>query len=101
MIPLSCKETVSYTDNDGIVYTFKPKTGALEKEFFSLYDDREQAEASTWLGKVEVFLHKILVSVADPQKRFDGVPDYNTREQQEILSFWSKANELTPEEKKS
>lgn len=106
MIPLSAREHVEYLDNDGVVFLFKPKTGANEGELFTMFAEGETLAKS--IEKLSAFIDKILVGWRDTKKA--GMPAFpaegrvsdmfNQNEKLKLLDFWTKANALTPEEKK-
>ena len=104
MLPLSCKESVKHTDDDGIEYVFKPKTGDLEIELLEIYDSRESTQISEWVKRMREFFKKIVVSVKDPKNGFssnDFINSANGQEQSRVIEIWHKANSLTVEEKKT
>lgn len=90
MIPVSSKESVEYKDKDGVVFTFKPKSGTLEREMWSIWKAGDDND--TTANKLDAFIDKILLS---PKA------DYNSEEKARIIKFWHDANALTVEEKKS
>ncbi|MBE3139316.1 MAG: hypothetical protein IMZ53_01910 [Thermoplasmata archaeon] len=94
MIPVSSKESIEYTDSDKVVWTFKPKTGTLEKEMFVFYKKNaaEGVDTLERLNNTDEFIEKILISPKG---------DYNNETQNEIIKYWNQANALTVEEKKS
>ena len=107
MIPASCKESVSYTDKkDGIVYLFKPKTGALERQLsaIALADGLSAIETN---DKLDVLVDTIVIGWNDKEKRLPDfksvkVSDFfNSEEKWMLIRFWNEANILTAEEKKS
>jgi len=109
MIPLSCKEgsTVTHTDEDGVVYTFKPKSGLLENEFFDLTDTEGHIKESTkeYLQREKDFFDKVVLKI-DPKDKYKITGEklsefYTSRERGIIVGYWHTANFMTDEEKKS
>ncbi len=96
MIPISAREYVEYTDTDGIVFKFKPKSGLLEQEMFDIY--KKDSEADAQYVRINTFIDKILIA-----PKYDGKPSdvFNTQEKFMLLELWHKANKITVEEKKS
>jgi vancomycin resistance protein YoaR len=91
MIPVSSREFVEYKDDDGMVFRFKPKSGTLENELWSVYDENSDQKAQR--NRFDEFFNKILISPKDA--------DYNSDEKVKIVKFWHDANRLAVEQKKS
>jgi len=102
MIPVSQNEKIDFKDEDGTVWQFKPRTGALEREaVFEILDKdqvskRDSAEA---FKIVADFVNKIVVGW---NGKPDGMPSdvLNHREQVEAIYIWLASGRLTAEEKK-
>lgn len=96
MIPISAREYVEYTDTDGIVFRFVPKSGEIEQEMFDIYKNADKADEQ--YAKINVFIDKILLA-----PKYDKAPSkvFNTQEKYMLLELWHKANKITVEEKKS
>jgi hypothetical protein len=99
VIPVASREYVEYTDTDGIVFRFVPKSGELEMESFDLFRKSETEEAAGELYKrINAFVDKILLA---PKYHKAASLVLNTQEKYTILDFWHKANRISTEEKKS
>ena len=90
MIPMCSRESVEFVDNDGTAWKFKPKTGTLENQMFTLYGEGMKYDEIK--KNVSDFVDKILISPKG---------DYNSEEHREILNLWNEANHLSTTEKKS
>ena len=95
MIPIAAREYVEYTDTDGVVMRFLPKSGEIEQEMFDLYKDGTDDDR---YSKINAFVDKILLA-----PKYDKAPSkvFNTQEKFMLLELWHKANKITVEEKKS
>ena len=109
MIPVSCKESVSFTDSDGIVYKFKPENGALERRVTMLVYDAKKKDGDTLAAfkELDAIVEEIVLGWHDPEGR---LPEFgtvkisdilNSNEKWELIGFWREANTLTVEQKKS
>ena len=105
MIPLSCKDSVEFRDDDGTVYKFKPKTGRLERELCELFSSIENKPALDQINARDSFINKILVGWSGP-----GLPsfpasavadEFGAEQKTRILEMWGKAGDVSVEEKKS
>jgi len=107
MIPLTCRPDVfvTHTDDDGVEYKFRPKSGVLEAEYFEFVGRLESMTIAEYVAQEKAFVDKILISV-NPKGKFT-MPDgafskiYNAKERKTIIDYWFIANTLTDEEKKS
>jgi len=104
MIPLSMRESISYKDEDGLDWTFKPKTGEIERILLGM---RAGAEPEAVVAETDRVFGLIFVSVIDPAGKYktvkteDGLKLFSTTEKMEILRMWSeKANAIPAEDKK-
>jgi hypothetical protein len=96
MIPISSRENVSYTDpKDGIVFKFKPKSGALERQLFEIWDEKKSH--TDRMDMIDSLVDMILI-----EPKYSDAPSkvFNSDEKGELLKFWHEANKLTGEEKK-
>jgi hypothetical protein len=109
MIPVSCKESIEYKDEDGIVWKFAPRYGALEREFIQLSDTVIGKPILEQLALMDSFFDKILIGWKDEKGRMRPFPSdkkpsaiLNQNEKTRVVfRYWIEANKLTPEEKKS
>lgn len=105
MIPLSCKESVEYKDDDGTIYVFKPKTGKSEREFCTTFTDLDNKSLVEQMNMRDAFINKILVGFrgpgmpAFPEK--DVADLFSIEQKIRIIEMWGKAGDATQEEKKS
>jgi hypothetical protein len=107
MIPLSAKGFVEFTDEDGIIWRFKPKCGDTEDMLLSYVEGKEIAYSAS-VKNARDLVDLILLGWSDPQnkgmKQFptDGKASvlFTPDERGKILEYWHKANRLTVEEKK-
>lgn len=105
MIPVCAKERIEYTDEDGVVWTFLPKTGRRERALVELGDKAQTMTPAEAMDSTAIFIDEILV-----KWNGKGLPDpgvaklsafLNSAERWRVIEMWGKANELPPEEKKS
>jgi hypothetical protein len=109
MIPASCKESVPFTDkSSGIAYTFKPKSGAREREVMQMaLGDNEKLSAIESANKLDAVINDIVLGWQDPNNKmpkFGSVKPadvFNMEEKWLLIKWWGEANALTAEEKKS
>ena len=110
MIPVCMRESVTFKDSDEIVWTFRPKTGALESDYMAT-GTKAQAEFDAGNAEAGIACHKeffdrIVLGWSEQGTRMpkqDGKPSaiFNAEERMQVLEMWGKANSLTAEEKKS
>ena len=107
MIPLSMKQkTVTFTDGDGVTWTFAVKSGANEMRLIQLYEEAKTDSTGAWMQKQMVFFNEIVQGwsgsgmAAFPP---DGNPAvlFTSSERAEVFGCWHEANSLGPEQKKS
>ena len=107
MIPLSMKQkTVTFTDPDGVTWTFAVKTGENEMQLMQIYDEAKTDSNVTWLQKQMAFFNAIVKGWQGPDMAVYPVDGnaavlFNSAERAEIFALWHQANSLRPEQKKS
>jgi hypothetical protein len=108
MIPLSSRDSVTYTDSDGIVWKFKPKYGELETLIAEIIESQKDMSVIDQIKKADDIINEILLGWSGGP---ESMPDYPTdkmpasifsQEEKSVLlwDYWYKANRLTAEEKK-
>lgn len=103
MIPISMRESIEFTDSDGIVFKFKPKSAALEREFMILCFDMQKDTSIDSIDKTTTFFNKIVLGWNG-----DGMPEYNDNpaqyfnleERMAIFTMWQECNVLSAVNKK-
>jgi hypothetical protein len=106
MIPLCTKESVKYTDADGVIWEFIPKYGMIERELISTIGGANDKSPEDQISAIDDFIDRILIGWSGakmPQFPETRKPStmFSQYEKGQIISFWNKANELTIEQKKS
>lgn len=112
MIPICMRETVSYKDSDGIIWLFKPKSGAMEAEYLTVNAAAAQLfEAGKVIEGVEAhrsFFDNVVLGWSEEGKRMPSYPVdkkpskiFNADERSKIIEMWAKSGEVSSEEKKS
>ena len=105
MIPVCSKESIDYTDEDGVVWTFLPKTGRRERALVDLGEKAQGMSPADAMEASASLVNEVLVGWKGP-----GLPAFpdggaadllNSGERWRIIEMWGKANELPAEEKKS
>jgi hypothetical protein len=101
VIPLSAQDAVTYTDSDKTYFIFKPRTGRLERELLTVYNESLSAEENA--ERIDSFIDKILINWGGvgmpvfPAKPSDVL---NSEEKTKVLGFWREAGKISAEEKK-
>jgi hypothetical protein len=107
VIPISSKnEFVEYTDSDGVVFKFRPKTPALEREWVTWSKIASQADTDTQksIDATRDFVNKILVGWSGdntPPVPTEPASIWVIEELSQLIEFWGNANTLSKEQKKS
>ena len=109
MIPLSARENVTLTDEDGVVWTFKPKTGDNERELMAFMEEGFSDFNVARLDKLGDFFDRVVVSWKDEKGRMPKIAEgkkpsslFAIEEKINVLGdLWNRANRLTKEEKKT
>lgn len=108
MIPVSTRQYIQHTDDDGITWHFKPKYGEIEIEFLQIVESTKSQGIIASAEVSDSFIDKIVLGWNDPQKRIVDYPAdkrpsklFSQDEKAELLSMWHNCNRLSQEEKKS
>lgn len=105
MIPLSKRESVTHTDEDGVIWEFVPKTGLVERQLIAMIEGAEKIGAVERYDIWSDFFNRIVKKwTSDKMPKFGENPaQYFAQEEiiRIVLEYWTKANTLTAEEKKS
>jgi len=90
-----------------VVFTFKPKSGELERELLTLFEESKADTLIVQADKSDGFINKILLGWSDSQNRMPPFPEdkqparlWNQDEKGQLINLWNKANALTVGEKK-
>lgn len=112
MIPLSARESVEYKDDDGITWRFKPQYGAMEVRTLGFYDSIKGLPLTEQYDKTAALVDDVLLGWSGGPANLPQFPAINKgelphpsaffslSEMGELLIMWTKANQLTGEEKK-
>jgi hypothetical protein len=109
MIPLSMRQkTVTFTDEDGITWTFAVKTGESELRLIQCYE-AARGDTGEWIRKQIDLFNEIVRGWTAPAGSImaafpaDGNPAalFTSLERAEVFGLWHKANSLSVEQKKS